>query len=302
MNDLYVNGFPMKNNIPIYIISFNRLDALRRSIESYVRFFDYDDIVIIDNASDYPELLDYYKHLARKGVTIHKNRKIQSAEELDSIGPIINKDLSQRHCEFYVVTDPDISIESVPDDFLDVLKYLLNKFPWAKIVGPMLRIDDIPADFPDREEAWRKHMAQFWTKYPDSIRHGDTTVYFQRAGIDTTFGMLRATQPFKRLLKGVRTYHPYEAKHLDWYITPKTITPDQIHYQKSTSRNISNWHGDLPKHADGRIARMTGKLEWGFFVEQGEVVFRNVRTGESRKPKDLAYRKMLMTLRRMLHR
>lgn len=292
----------MKNNVPIYIISFNRLDALRRSIESYIRFFGYGDIVIIDNASDYPELLDYYPHLASKGVTIHKNRKIHSAEELDSIGPIINKDLAQRQCEFYVVTDPDISIESVPDDFLDVLKYLLNKFQRAKIAGPMLRIDDIPADFPDREEAWRKHMAQFWTKYPDSIRHGDTTVHFQWTGIDTTFGMLRATQPFTRLLKGIRTYHPYEAKHLDWYITPKTITQDQIHFQRSTNRNISNWHGDLPKHTDGRIARMTGKLEWGFFVEQGKVIFRNVRTGESRKPEYLAYHKILRALRSRLHR
>lgn len=66
-------------------------------------------------------------------------------------------------------------------------------------------------------------------------------MYFQKAKIDSTFGLLRSKKSFVRLLDGIRVYTPYEAKHLDWYILPSSITQDQQHYMDNSNPLISNW-------------------------------------------------------------
>ena len=53
--------------IPIFVISFNRFEALRRSIESYLRFVEYEDLVIVDRGSTYRPLHEYYRVLRANG-------------------------------------------------------------------------------------------------------------------------------------------------------------------------------------------------------------------------------------------
>ena len=200
------------------------------------------DIVVIDNSSDYPPLLDYYKSIIEKCVTVIYNSKLSNANDLNSIAPIIEKENSKRNCEYYVVTDSDISLELTDDNLFDVCKYLLNSMPEIMIVGPMLKITDIPSTYIYREYAWKRHVEQFWHKRPEFILYNDNKVFYQHALIDTTFGMLKRSTKFKRLHKGVRLYAPYEAQHLDWYISEMELTDDQKEYFKNTKDNvISHW-------------------------------------------------------------
>jgi len=62
-----------------------------------------------------------------------------------------------------------------------------------------------------------------------------------QAPIDTTFAIHRGGQPFRRLKKGVRVYHPYEARHLDWYIAPEVSNA----YRLASSSNISHWDNEF---------------------------------------------------------
>ncbi|WMJ74715.1 hypothetical protein RCC89_16295 [Cytophagaceae bacterium ABcell3] len=241
-------------NIPIYIISYNRLNVLKETIQSFLPFVDYSDLIIIDNTSDYQPLLDYYQTLKDRGTKIFYNQKLEHANDLNSVSKFIDPENKRRQCKYYVVTDPDISLKGVNKDFFKICRYFLDNYPEVNIVGPMLKIIDIPEEYPAREFVWKRHVDQFWHKEPSQEIIFGKTVYFQPAKIDTTFGMLRAEKTYTRLLTGVRLYAPYEALHLDWYITPKSMTKDQQDYSKKMGNNkISHWSGqyftNAPKDA-----------------------------------------------------
>ncbi|MGC1496350.1 MAG: hypothetical protein WA790_11120 [Sulfitobacter sp.] len=122
-------------------------------------------------------------------------------------------------------------------DALDVYQELLNIFPQAECVGPMLSISDIPNDYPLFNRVMNRHISQFWDKIPLWIETLQGEIAYQYAAIDTTFAVHRAGSHFRRMKAGIRVYEPYEAKHLDWYLTG--ISGD---YHNSSSEKISHWN------------------------------------------------------------
>ncbi len=237
-------------NIKIFIISFNRESVLKESIESYQRFFKNKDIYIIDKLSTYEPLKEYYKRLEKSGITVIYSEPMTSGPSgpggLNDLYKEINK--YKNNCDYYVVTDPDISIKGCKKDLLEVYASLLDEYPNIDIVGPMLTIDDIPYDYPAREICFVLHRRQFWKKKPCHLTVNGKGIYVQKAPIDSTFGMVRGNVSYKRLMTGFRTYHPYDAKHLDWYITPENMAEDQHSYLKNHSDNkISHWGTKLFK-------------------------------------------------------
>ena len=258
-------------NIPTYLISYNRITVLKDTLESLIRFIPYQDIIIIDNGSDQQELLNFYDELRLKGVKVIKNKKIKQADDLNDLGDIIDEENRARDCKYYIVSDPDISLRDVSPDFLEICKYFLDHFEAIDIIGPMLKIIDIPANYPARELAWKKHTEQFWHKKPLVATVSDKKVYYQFATIDTSFGMLRSEKKFRRKLEGIRLYDPYEAYHLDWYITPENMTGDQEYYLRSMRKNkISHWSS---KYLFQRIQRTLRNKDRGIYIVQnGEIV------------------------------
>ena len=71
--------------------------------------------------------------------------------------------------------------------------------------------------------------------------HLGNTVKYIFAPIDTTFGLYKAGMPWSRLKMGIRVLPPYAARHLDWYIDPENLTPDQEYYMKHASDKIAHW-------------------------------------------------------------
>lgn len=234
-------------HIPIFIISFNRLTVLRKSIESYVRFVDYSDLIIIDKGSFYTPLINYYLELENKGVKIIYSTPLEKVDSLSDVSYEIEKYKKERSFDYYVVTDPDISMEETNLDVLELYSYFLDQMPDIEIVGPMLRIIDIPEDYPAREWCWKKHAQRFWHQIPKVINWKNKKIYYQFSPIDTTFGMVRAVTTYRRLLNGVRVYLPYEAVHLDWYITDETMTEDQLFYLVTSNQEVAHWCGSWYK-------------------------------------------------------
>lgn len=241
------NKFILPEKYGLFVISYNRLDVLVQSINSFKRFFSNKSVYLIDKGSDYPPLLNYYKQLQSEGYNIVYSTPMISGPD----GPGGLNDLCMEidkykdKFEYYAVTDPDISLENCEPDLLNIYSSLLDQNPKIEIVGPMLKIDDIPKDYPAREWCFTRHVDQFWSKKPEKTILNAKCVYFQNAPIDSTFGLLRASTKFQRLLNGIRVYKPYEAKHLDWYITPDSITDDQKYYMEKSNKKISHWGAGL---------------------------------------------------------
>lgn len=226
--------------VPVFIISYNRGAFLRQVIDSYRRFEEVSDLIVHDNGSDDPETLDILSALEDQGVRIVRNAKIKSADDLNDVNRTVEQYFRETQIQAnYVVTDCDVDMASALPDALRVYEALLKRFPSAQCVGPMLRIRDVPTSYPLYNEVMNRHIAQFWSKTPEWVDLPMGRVAYIPAHIDTTFALHRAGEPFRRLKFGIRVYEPYEAQHLDWYLTPSELSVAT--YSKQSSNRIAHW-------------------------------------------------------------
>lgn len=224
--------------MPIYINNFNWLTSTRR----LAAFFDdvpNTTVVIVDNASGYGPLLEWYERDCPYEVVRLKDNIGCHAPW--HCGAILPPEEHRRRFggDYYVLTDADLSLDGVPKDLLDVFVEAFDRYPDVTKVGPGLEIDDLPANSPVMREvvAWE---GQFWRHRRDER--------FYNAAIDTTFGVYRTGVPCKGVcLRGDR---PYVARHLPWYITPKTLTDEQRFYVRSAVGGC--WSNKLKALLDGQ--------------------------------------------------
>ncbi len=241
------------DEIPIFIISYNRLSVLKQSIGSY-REVQGHHIVIHDAGSTYGPLMEYLGELEQQGATVYRNRRpIVRDDDLNSVNETVQHWLEQHPAvNYYVVTDPDIALEEGCADILDFYRSMLDGHK-VDVVGPMLRIDDIPDHYPLKKRAIEGHTAQFWHKNPETTIWRSVAVGYQYAAIDTTFALYPRRLRFQRLRSGIRTYRPYWAKHLDWYMDPDNLSEDQKLYLRTAS-DVSHWGGRWLRDKIGDVA------------------------------------------------
>ncbi|WBL24866.1 glycosyltransferase family 2 protein [Zunongwangia sp. HGR-M22] len=215
---------------PIIIISFNQFFYLKKLVD-FLEKRNYENIVIIDNASTYPELLKYLELLKKsKSVRIHRLHK--------NYGHLVfwkRKEFRMLYGRgYHVVTDPDVvPIKSCPDNFLAIFKAKLDKYLEVSKVGFSLSLDDIPISNPLKNKIM-KWESQFWEH---KTKDGDYL-----AEIDTTFALYRPyeTKLEDNFFKAIRTKFPLTAIHGGWYIDAENLTKEQQYYFK-TSNNSNTW-------------------------------------------------------------
>lgn len=220
----YLDRIPEYRDIPVIINNFNRLEWLIQLL-AWLKKAGMNRVVIIDNGSSYPPLLDYYSKISQE-VVHGKN-----------LGPLAlwgTRDLWQRvRNNFFVYTDVDV----VPDDHcpLDVIDFLLQSMlthPDLEKIGLGLRIDDLPDCYEKKADvlAWeRRH----WNE-----RFGPG--YF-KAKVDTTFALYRPRAMGGWWLKSLRTDFPYVARHLPWYQDSDHPSEEDLFYIRNIKHGISSW-------------------------------------------------------------
>ena len=228
-------------SIPIIIINFNQLFYLKKLVDFLLKR-KFENIVIIDNLSTYPPLLDYYRSL--KGVKVEYMDK--------NYGHMVffeNKELQEKYGKgFYVVTDADIvPNDNLPQNFLNLmLELLIKNIALVNKVGFALNIDDIPQSYYFKKEVlqWEE---QFWKeKYKHSIES-------YHAKIDTTFAIYKPTYPTSfannNFFSAIRMSGHFTAAHGGWYISENNLTDEQQFYRQ-TATNVSSWN----KQNDGNLS------------------------------------------------
>jgi len=200
-----------------------RLSTLKQLICSLERY-GISNIHIIDNASSYQPLLDYYEEECKYEV-IYLN---------ENMGPysIWKTDVYKRFWKtFYIYTDSDVVIDEIcPEKFISLLVSIFKKYPLCQKVGFGIRIDDLP-DYFDNKEKVISHESQFWEKKVRSYKNCD--IYY--ADIDTTFAL------YGPYCKGgcnrnkimIRTGFPYVIRHLPWYLDTRNLSAEEVYYVRS---------------------------------------------------------------------
>ena len=214
--------------IPIIINNRNRLSFLKTLIHS-LESRGYTNIYIIDNASSYPPLLNWYeKECAYKVYRLNQN--------LGHLALWKSGIIKQFRKDYFVYTDPDVvPDENCPADFMEVFLSILKKYPFIEKVGFALKIDDLPDSFDKKKEVtdWEQ---QFWR------RRIENNLPLYKAAIDTTFALYR---PYY-LLGGnlhsphIRVGEPYVAKHLPWYSDSAHLLEEDIYYIQH-SETFTHW-------------------------------------------------------------
>lgn len=199
----------------VYINNCNLLSWPRAMAEKLAR--EGHSVTFVDNASTYEPLLAWYETCDFRVLCLPENEG--HTAPWNHFGKEMNED-------FYVVTDPDLDISAVPDDW-DVLLTEAVKLTRRTKCG--LSLDD--SAVPTTNPAWLDDMFYRFPKggnpmsWGPVLRKGVVTLYDRP--VDTTFAVYRPGSRYH--VGGIRAGKPYTARHLPWHVVPELTGDARAH-------------------------------------------------------------------------
>lgn len=219
------------HDTPIYIINRNNLERGFRQQYEWFKSAGMRNITVIDNASTYQPLLDYYNNNGVKHLRMDKN-----------YGPWVfwDKSMHWNQETKYVVTDPDVV--PAPDCPKDLVRKMCEVFdryqPKCLKVGPGLRIDNIPDHYAKKEKVLA-HEAQFNLEC-HRMPEGDAF----DALIDTTMAVYGPHAPFPDWCQHFRLAAPYVCEHFPWYEDSSVISEEHAFYREHAENGWASWEAN----------------------------------------------------------
>jgi len=199
-------------------------------------------IVILDNASTYPPLLEWYD---THPCEVFKNPSNSRSPAPWDTG-LMNKLCYETGSDYIIISDSDLDLSMVPLDVVDKLLALFSIYGEdLRKAGLSLLINDLPnTEIAADAVSWE---SKFWRdsiiRYPDD--QGGVVLPWPafNAAIDTTFAMYRrGVAKAPNAMGSVRLAPPYCARHMPWYIdSPESLTDEYRYYIAHKSNLNNNW-------------------------------------------------------------
>jgi hypothetical protein len=188
-------------NIPVIINNRNLFTWVVEMVNKIKTYEGVGEIIIIDNGSDYPPLLEWYD---TSPCTIHRTENIGHTAPWQILGDVItNYD--------YVITDADVGLLDTPSDTLLYLKDNMDSLGLDKI-GLGLNWGIVKED-----SLYYNHL-QSYEKNRWNSAH--TNNIYTDIAIDTTFALYKKGTPY--FVGGASTTYPYVARHYPWEFNQET--------------------------------------------------------------------------------
>jgi hypothetical protein len=211
-----------KYDVPVIINNRNRYSMLHKLVQ-WLEAAGTQDIVIIDNASTYEPLLDYYRRSPHSIVRLKENVGYLSFWEMG-----LDERFRDQH---FIFTDPDVlPVDECPEDYLELFLEGLKEHPDIGKVGLSLKIDDLPDSYAMKAQVIQ-HEKEHWKAARDKR--------FLVAPIDTTFALYRPNTRGGYWVPALRTAPPYTARHLPWYVNSSTLDEEEIYYNSNANQSAS---------------------------------------------------------------
>lgn len=183
--------------IPVIVNNRNLLTWPKSMIEKIQTYEDVGEIIIVDNNSTYPPLLEWYNK--------HPCTVIRLDENAGHTAPWVSRVIERLKSEYYIVTDSDMGLDNTPDN---TLLYLKEKLDYLSLDKVGLGLD------------WRivkpEAMYYNWMINHERVRW-ETSKKTQNVAIDvtidTTFALYKKQEYF---IGGGSTMAPYTARHFPW--------------------------------------------------------------------------------------
>lgn len=257
----------MIDSVPVFINCWNRVTYARAIVDQLRAIPEVAPIVCLDNDSTWPPMREWMQETSfsmRHGdkttfICLDKNIgnycAWQSGHGNDKSLVEYFRDANPG-MQYYIVTDDDMDLATVPADVLDVLRELLDSNPDFIKVGLALRIDDLPASYPLADHV-RRFEAAYWTKPLADHCHAARGIPVYDAPIDTTFAMYRmsdlATHDGEawRGRRALRVAGDYTCRHRPWYVGPQDFD-DEAWYALSNSTTFTQWSINMQHWCNAR--------------------------------------------------
>lgn len=266
-----------KKNIPIFIISFNRLKCLK-ALVFWLEAQGCENINIIDNASTYPALVDYLECSSHKVLRLEENLGHLALFKCQKFDEVIKNN-------FFILTDPDVvPTADCPDDWLEIFESALVANPDYNKAGFSLLLDDIPVGYKFREQVLKSEK-KHWKNSVGNVF---------KASIDTIFALYRPnTSPENPdWFKGLRCDKPYSARHLGWYSVD--LDEEEIFYKQSCRAESTTWSC---LHDGVKIEALLGIGALNFVKKYARLSFKYIKNNPNFLFKKEFYLKLKEVLR-----
>jgi hypothetical protein len=190
-------------NIPVIINNRNLYTWVVEMVDKIKTYENVGDIIIIDNDSDYPPLLEWYE---TNPCTIYKTQNFGHTAPWHVLSDLL------KNSEYYVITDADMGLLETPSNTLLYLKENLDLFGLNKI-GLGLNWEIVKED-----SLYYNHL-QSYEKNRWLNSNNINNIYID-IPIDTTFAMHKKGTGY--FIGGASTTYPYVARHYPWEFTKET--------------------------------------------------------------------------------
>lgn len=215
---------------PLIIPSFNQ-PTYTRNLVNWWKWYRPDDlVVIVDNASDSPELLEWFDR-APRGVRVERCKENRLKENLKGF---LDAEIRGKY-PYYAISDPDVMPHpATPLDFLEFFVHCVEALGYHH-VGFGLIWEDIPTWVPPaiREEALRNEAPLHAEGRAVQIPWKGGVVKGFKSPIDTTFAVYAsANSGWESPMPPAgwdRSLRAFKAFHLGFYI-PEHPNAEMDHY------------------------------------------------------------------------
>lgn len=220
----------MNYRVPIIIISYNRFLYLKELVEYFLSIGE-DCIYVLDNASTYQPLLDWFS-------TVEKNGSVKIFRLNKNYGHRVYWDISFykniSDCKYCVITDNDIiPYKKFENGWKEKWINTLEKYNIKK-VGSAISIDDIPDIYPLKKDVI-SHENKFWKK---EIKIDEKNFY---ANIDTTLYLQKVET--KHTHSSSIRMTDYLIKHRPWYLNISDLCEEDLYYYSTIAKESTHWSG-----------------------------------------------------------
>ena len=196
--------------IKVVINNRNRLTSTKNMVEHLLRLNPNEQIIILDNGSTYPPLLEWYKTIKCEINYIENHGHLA----LWSIG------LDKTIGHYFVYTDSDIELNNdFPTNWKEIMLEKLQKHNVNK-VALALDLKEIPNFYRYKNQVLRNEERWWMNEIEDNVFEAHT---------DTTFFLMKNI--FDNCYKSIRLAHNNMiCKHLPWYDDLSNLSEEEKYY------------------------------------------------------------------------
>lgn len=222
------------DDIPIIIPVFNTVSYLK-SMLSQLEDRGWTNVIVFDNNSTYPPMLDYLNELTQ-------NHNVVFSEE--NLGPRIfteNKDICSRMPKHFIVTDPDLLFnKDMPATAIDKMKRIVDMYEVSK-VG--LAIDINTPE--ERNRFFNANQVDNWERgyWRRKIERYPEKDDLYAAPIDTTFSLYNRDKFLSEIdhvpgrmtcnTSAIRIAGRFTCRHMGWW-AEQPLTAEEYEFYKNT--------------------------------------------------------------------